>query len=149
MNAKPAQDPVNIVCPQCQSINRLPACRLHDVPTCGACKQALFRAHPVELTSDSFERYIFRNDIPVLVDFWAPWCAPCKMMTPAYLEAARELEPEVRLAKLNTEDAPAIAARFGIRSIPTMILFSGGREAERQSGAMGSGDVVRWVRAHI
>ena len=140
---------LHIVCPHCQAINRIPAPRLGDGPNCGKCHQPLFTAHPVELTADSFDRHVGRGDIPVLVDFWAPWCGPCKMMAPQFEQAARELEPRIRLAKVNTEVEQALGARFGIRSIPTLALFRGGREIARQPGAMGAADIVRWVQAHL
>lgn len=140
---------MHVVCPHCQAINRIPAARLGERPNCGQCHRALFDGHPVELTGASFDRHVGRNDIPVVVDFWAPWCGPCKMMAPWFVEAAMLLEPNVRLAKLDTEAEQAIGARFGIRSIPTLALFKGGREIARQSGAMGAQDIVRWVRQHV
>ena len=139
---------LHIVCPACMAVNRIPADKLAAQPKCGKCHQPLFNQHPVELNSASFQQHIRRNDIPVVVDFWAPWCGPCKMMAPAFEEAAAELSPNVRLAKLNTEVEQAIGAHLGIRSIPIMIVFRGGQEAARQAGAMGAADIVRWVRAN-
>lgn len=142
-------DSTHVICPACSGVNRTPVNRLRDAPKCGKCSAALFTGQPVELTAANFDRHIQRSDVPLVVDFWAAWCGPCKMMAPAFAEAAAELEPEVRLAKLNTEEAPELAGKFGIRGIPTMILFAGGRERARQSGAMGKPDIVRWIRSAL
>jgi thioredoxin 2 len=139
----------HIVCPHCMAVNRIPAARMSDAPRCGKCKHTLFTAHPVSLQDGSFRRHIERNDIPVVVDFWAPWCGPCKMMAPAFEQATAQLEPRVRTAKLNTEEARVIAGEYNIRSIPTLVLFHNGREVARQPGAMGAADIVRWVQAHL
>ena len=141
-------DSRHIVCPHCHAVNRVPAARLEQNPKCGQCHQPLFIAHPVALTAATFARHIERSDIPVLVDFWAPWCGPCKMMAPQFEQAARMLEPGVRLAMVDTEAEQSLGAQYGIRSIPTMVMFRGGREIARQSGAMMAGDIVRWARSH-
>jgi len=139
-------NPLQVVCPHCHTTNRLPTEGLAQRPSCGQCKLPLFTAQPVELDPANFDRHISRSDLPVVVDFWAPWCAPCRTMAPAFAQAAGLLEPHYRLAKVNTEAAQALAARFNIRSIPTLLVFHKGREIARQSGAMDAASLASWIR---
>ena len=138
----------HIACPHCNATNRVPNDRLIDAPKCGKCGHPLFLAAPIELTDANFSAQVQRTSIPVVVDFWAPWCGPCRMMAPHFERAAAQLEPEVRLAKLDTDANPETAGRFAIRSIPTMILFRNGQETARQSGAMDAGRLADWIRSH-
>ncbi|MBX3611142.1 MAG: thioredoxin TrxC [Hydrogenophaga sp.] len=139
--------PLHTLCPHCGTTNRLAADALASDPDCGRCHQPLFVGKPVALDQAGFARTIAKSDLPVLVDFWAPWCGPCRMMAPQFEAAARELEPNFRLVKVNTEEAQQLAASLNIRSIPTLALFVGGREVARQPGAMGAADIVRWARS--
>jgi thioredoxin 2 len=140
-------DTLMIACPHCGAANRVPAARMGENPSCGRCKAPLFQGRPAEVDATRLDALIARSDVPVVVDFWAPWCAPCRMMAPAFEQAARTLEPRYRLVKVNTEEQQALAAKFGIRSIPTVAVFSAGRELARQSGAMDAGTLVRWIQA--
>ncbi len=142
-------EPLHIVCPHCDAVNRIPEPRLGDGPKCGRCHRPLFTGEPLPLDDARFARHVTRSDLPLVVDFWAPWCAPCRMMAPAFAEAARALEPRVRLAKVNTEEEQRVGAQFGIRSIPTLVLFRGGREVARQAGALAAPDIRRWVQGHL
>ncbi len=142
-------DSLHVVCGHCHTTNRVPRARLADQPACGSCKAPLFSGHPIALDGAGFERHVASSDLPVVVDFWAPWCGPCRAMAPAWEQAAARLEPRVRLAKLDTEAEPGIAQRFGIRSIPTIVLFRNGREVARQSGALSLPQILRWVEGNL
>lgn len=137
-----------VVCANCQSPNRIPSNRLEDDPNCGKCKQPLFARLPIELTDQTFDKHLSRGELPLVVDFWAPWCGPCKMMAPFFEQAASELEPRVRLAKVNTDENRALAMRYQINSIPTTAVFRGGREVARQPGAMNLPQLLQFIKSN-
>ena len=139
----------NIVCPHCDAVNRVPTQRLAENPVCGKCKNPLFTGSPSALTDANFERHVSRSDLPIVVDFWASWCAPCKMMAPAYEQAASQVEPRARLAKVDTEKNQRLAQRFAIRSIPTLAVFKNGRQVASQPGAMNLAQLVQWIDSNI
>jgi thioredoxin 2 len=134
-----------IVCGHCDSVVRVPIERMQNAARCPKCRSPLFEGKPIELTEKNFEQHLTRNDLPLVVDFWAPWCGPCIAMAPFYEATARQLERKLRFAKLNTQDEPAPAARYGIRSIPTLIVFRAGTEIARQSAAMDASTLTRWL----
>ena len=146
--AEAVKDAVKLVCATCGQANRVPVARLAEGPKCGSCGDALADGRVHELDARVHDKATRGDELPVVVDFWAPWCGPCRMMAPAFEQAAQQLEPHMRLAKVNTEAAQSLAARYNIRSIPTLALFVNGREVARQPGAMGAADIVRWARAH-
>jgi thioredoxin 2 len=138
-------DVVQVACPACLAPNRVPAARVAEDPKCGKCGAALLDGAPAELREDQFEGFVQRTELPVLVDFWAPWCGPCRAMAPHFERAAQQLKDRVRLVKVNTEDAPGLAARYNIRAIPTLVLFRNGVEHKRMSGALDAGALARWA----
>ena len=135
----------HVVCPTCATVNRVPPERPAETAKCGKCGARLFQGRPVELTAATFERHLTQDGLPLLVDFWAPWCGPCKAMAPVLEAAVSELEPRLRVAKLDTDAFPEVAARYGVHSIPTLILFNDGREVARTAGAMPPARLNAWL----
>ena len=144
-NQAGASEPVHLVCGHCDAVVRVPPERFADWPRCAKCHNALFEDHPLELKAASFDKHITRSDLPVIVDFWAPWCGPCRGMAPHYEEAARRLKHKARFAKVNSDEEPNVAGRFNIRGIPTLIAFKHGREIARQVGGMDLNGLLRWT----
>ncbi|MGS2742459.1 thioredoxin TrxC [Halomonas sp. LS-001] len=142
-------DTVTLGCAHCHAINRVNVARLADGPKCGKCKVPLFSGEPINLTKANFNAVIERSELPVVVDFWASWCAPCKMMTPIFSQAAQTLEPKIRFAKLDTEAETTLAGRFSVRSIPTLIVFKKGHEVARQAGVTQQAQLRQWLAPHL
>ena len=136
---------VQVVCPSCLTANRVPAERLGESPSCGKCHAPLLAGEPVALDDSSFETLVGRTELPVVVDFWAPWCGPCRAMAPQFERAAALLKDRARFAKVNTDEASAIAARMDIRAIPTLVLFKAGTELKRVAGVLDARSLVQWV----
>ncbi|WP_022979149.1 thioredoxin TrxC [Ideonella sp. B508-1] len=135
-----------MVCPHCGATNRIPTERLGDGPVCGRCQQALLDGHPLALTDASFDKVVAGSGLPVVVDFWAPWCGPCRMMAPQFEAAAAQLKGRALFVKVNSDENPQLSARYGIRSIPTLLKLQGGREVDRVAGAMPAAQVAAWAQ---
>ena len=145
-----SESPVLVACPHCNALNRVPQARLADAPVCGRCGKPLFEGAPVSLDANAFHAHVERGGLPVLVDFWAPWCGPCRMMAPHFEQAAALLEPQLRVAKVDTQAQPELGGRFNVRSIPTLALFRDGRELARQAGALPNAQmIVQWAQQHL
>lgn len=142
-------DKIHAVCPHCRTVNAVLPDRLNQNPVCAKCRTTLFPDHPLELTDQTFERFVSRSSLPVVVDFWAPWCGPCKMMGPAFAQAAPTLRGKALLAKVDTQGNQAVAARFGIQSVPSLLIFKSGREQARTAGAMPAARIVQWVLQNL
>lgn len=142
-------DLTHLACPHCLAMNRIPTARLGDGPKCGQCKQPMFTKAPLEVTGQSFNSLVVKGDLPVVVDFWASWCGPCKMMAPVFEQLAQEMEPGLRFAKVDTEENQQLAAQYAIRSLPTLAVFKGGKEITRQAGAMQAGQLRGWLQQYI
>ncbi|MFC7520404.1 thioredoxin TrxC [Xanthomonas populi] len=139
--------PLLVACPNCAAMNRVAQARLRDAPNCGSCHKPLFLRAPVALSTADFDKHAVRSELPLVVDFWAPWCGPCLSMAPQFAAAAALLEPQVRLAKVDTDLHPVLGTRFGIRSIPTLLVIRGGSELGRHCGAVNSAQIVAWVQS--
>ena len=139
----------HIVCPYCNGTNRLASNKIPNEAKCGRCKKSIFDTKPIELTNENITQHLEKNDIPVIIDFWAPWCGPCKMMGPNFEQAARNYKAKVRFAKVNTEAQQSLGAHFNIRSIPTLVLFKGGKEIDRVSGALDANQLSQWINSKL
>ena len=142
-------NPLHLVCPHCNATNRVPSDKLQAELNCGKCHQPLLAAHPDNLGEAAFNAQLAKSDLPMVVDFWAPWCGPCRMMAPAYEKVSQDMKGKARFVKVNTEDEQGLAAKYNIRSIPTLVVFAGGLEIARQPGAMSAPDLARWVSAAL